>query len=182
MANGLAEVVKYAAAMDEGLFGILEREGDNILTTPRLSDIVLRCCRLKADVVESDETERTGQRAILNFGHTVGHALEAVTAFKGKGHGAAVAVGIVAAARISQRLGMIDASDVERIKSRLIGFMLPVSCHGVKSNSLLKAIRYDKKTTLGQTRWVLVEGIGQGITSQTVPDDVVSKVLEELCR
>jgi 3-dehydroquinate synthase len=182
MANGLAEVVKYAVAMDEGLFGILERKGDSIFSTAELKDIVLRCCRLKANVVESDETERKGQRAILNFGHTVGHALEAVTAFKGKGHGAAVAVGIIAAARISQRLGRLDASDVERIKSLLISFMLPVGCHGVNPNSLLKTIRYDKKTMLGQTRWVLVEGIGKGVTGQAVAEDVVSKVLEELCR
>jgi 3-dehydroquinate synthase len=91
-------------------------------------------------------------------------------------------VGIIAAARISQRLARLEATDVERIKKLLTRFALPVSCPGVSPDSLLKTIRYDKKTTLGQTRWVLVEGIGRGVTGQAVAEDVVSQVLEELCR
>jgi 3-dehydroquinate synthase len=182
MANGLAEVIKYAVAMDEGLFRILEQRTDADFSTKELKDIVLRCCRLKAGIVEADETERSGQRAILNFGHTVGHALEAVNEFKGKGHGAAVAVGMVAAAGISQRLGIFKADDVECVKKLIAKFQLPVSCPGLNPNRLSDAIRYDKKTTLGQTRWVLVEGIGRGITGQAVDTDVVRKILEELCR
>ena len=182
MRHGLGEVVKYAIAMDEGLYRILERKESEEFSTDELKDIVMRCCRLKATVVEADETERTGRRAILNFGHTVGHALEMNALFKGKNHGEAVAVGIVAAAMVSQRLGRLDPSDVERIKKLIAKFDLPVACPGVSPEALTKTARFDKKTTLGQTRWVLVEGIGKGITNQTVDEDIVRKVLEELCR
>jgi 3-dehydroquinate synthase len=181
MTNGLAEVIKYAVAMDEGLYRILEDKADNKFSAAELSEIVMRCCRLKAGIVEIDETEQTGQRAILNFGHTVGHALEAVSGFRGS-HGQAVAVGMVAAATISQRLGSLDASDVQSIRSLLQKFGLPTSCPGLSPEALSEVIRFDKKTTLGQTRWVLVEGIGQGITGQTVDEDIVKKVLKELCR
>jgi len=181
MRHGLAEVIKYAIAMDEGLYRILERKEGSVFGTAELKDIVLRCCRLKADVIEVDETEKTGQRAILNFGHTVGHALEAEAGFKGN-HGEAVAVGIIAVAKISQRLGILKTDDVERIKKLIAKFGLPIACAGVNPNRLINATRFDKKTTSGQTRWVLVEGIGQGITGQAVAEDTVRKVLEELSR
>jgi 3-dehydroquinate synthase len=116
----------------------------------------------------------------LNFGHTVGHALEAEAEFKGY-HGEAVAVGIIAAAKISQRLGLLKANDVEGIKKMIAKFGLPIACAGVSADNLIETIRFDKKTTSGQTRWVLVEGIGKGITNQTVPEEVVAKILEELC-
>jgi 3-dehydroquinate synthase len=181
MTNSLAEVIKYAIAMDEGLYRMLEDKADNKFSTAELAEIVMRCCRLKANIVEIDEMEQTGQRAILNFGHTVGHALEAASGFKGS-HGQAVAMGMVAAAMISQRLGSLDASDVQSIRSLLQKFELPTSCSGLSPEALSETIRFDKKTTLGQTRWVLVEGIGRGITGQTVDEDIVKKVLKELCR
>jgi 3-dehydroquinate synthase len=182
MANGLGEVVKYAVAMDEKLYRILQDKVDNKFSAAELTEIVRRCCRLKAAVVERDETEKTGERAILNFGHTLAHALEAVSEFKGKGHGQAVAVGIVTAAMISQHLGMLKADDVERIRSLLQKFELPVNCAGINPRSLIDTTGFDKKTTSGRTHWVLVEKIGKGITGQTVAEDVVSDVIEELCR
>jgi 3-dehydroquinate synthase len=181
MRNGLAEVIKYAAAMDEGLYRMLDDKADNKFSAKELEDIVMRCCRLKAGIVEIDEMEKTGERAILNFGHTVGHALEAVSGFKGS-HGEAVAVGMVAAAMMSQHLGKLEHKDVERIQRLLEKFGLPVSCPGLNPEALSEAIRFDKKTTLGQTRWVLLEGIGKGITGQIVAEDTVKKVLKELCR
>jgi 3-dehydroquinate synthase len=182
MHNGLAEVIKYAVAMDEGLYDILEQKEDGDFSTRELADIVPRCCRLKTGIVELDEREQTGQRAILNFGHTLGHALEAVGEFKGNSHGEAVAVGIIAAAKISQQLGRLESNIVNDIKSLLQKFGLPVDCPGVNPQSLTDTIRFDKKTTSGQTRWVLVEGIGRGVTGQAVDEEVVKEVLEELCR
>jgi len=181
MHHGLGEVVKYAIAMDEGLYRTFEQKQDGNFSTAELTDIVMHCCRLKANIVEADETEKTGRRAILNFGHTVAHALEAASGFKGS-HGEAVAVGIVAVAVISQRLGILKADDVERIKKLIAKFGLPIACAGVSPNALMSATRFDKKTTLGQTRWVLLKGIGKGITGQAVDKAVVKKVLEELCR
>jgi 3-dehydroquinate synthase len=179
--KGLAEVIKYGLAMDEELFRTLDQKKGEF-TTAELKDIIMRCCRLKAGIVEADETERTGQRAILNFGHTVGHALEATTNFKGQSHGEAVAVGMTAAARISQQLGLLDQSSVQSIENLLVKFGLPTSCQGVNPDDLINATRFDKKTTLGQTGWVLLEGMGKGVINQPVAENVVRRVLKEICQ
>ncbi len=182
MRNGLAEVIKYGLAMDEELFHLLDQKKEREFSTAELQDIVIRCCRLKAGIVEVDETERTGQRAILNFGHTVGHALEAATKLQELSHGEAVAIGMAAAARISEQVGMLDRSNIPIIENLLSRFGLPVYYQGVNPDELVSATRFDKKTTKGQTGWVLLKGIGNGVTSQPVADDVVRKVLMEICR
>jgi 3-dehydroquinate synthase len=182
MRNGLAEVIKYGLAMDKELFRLLDQKREKELNTAELQDIVKRCCRLKAGIIEADETERSGQRAILNFGHTVGHALEAATKLQELSHGEAVAVGMVAAARISKQVSMLDHSDITQIESLLVKFGLPVRCQGVDPEELISTIRFDKKTTRGQTGWVLLKGIGQGVVNQPVADEVVRKVLREICR
>jgi len=182
MRNGMAEVIKYGLAMDEELFRTLDQKGEKEFNTAELKDIVMRCGSLKAGIVEVDETERSGQRAILNFGHTVGHALEAVTKFYTLSHGKAVAIGMVAAARISEQVGMLDQSNVPRIENLLLKFGLPTYCQGVNPDDLVEATRFDKKTTLGQTGWVLLQGIGKGVINQPVAEDVVRGVLREVCR
>jgi 3-dehydroquinate synthase len=182
MRNGLAEVIKYALAMDEELFCLLDQKEEGKFTTAELQDIVMRCCRLKAGIVEADETERTGQRAILNFGHTVGHALEAATKFQGRSHGEAVAIGMVAAARTSEQVGMLEQSNIPQIENMLLKFGLPIYCQGVNPDELVEAIRFDKKTTKGQTGWVLLKGIGKGVINQPVEEAVVRRVLKEICR
>lgn len=182
MRNGLAEVVKYGLDMDEGLFHLLEQKNEKEFTPAELKDIVRRCCRLKATIVEADETERTGQRAILNFGHTIGHALEAATRLKELSHGQAVAIGMAAAARISAEVGRLDRSNVTKIESLLVKFSLPTRCQGINPEELVSAIRFDKKTTKGQTGWVLLKDIGQGVTNQSVAESIIKKVLREICR
>jgi 3-dehydroquinate synthase len=182
MRNGLAEVIKYGLAMDDGLFGILDQKKENEFTSQELKDIVTRCCRLKASVIEIDELERTGQRAILNFGHTIGHALEAATKLQRLSHGQAVAIGMAAAARISAELGRLERSNISKIESLLARFGLPVYCQGINPSDLIETIRFDKKTTRGQTGWVLLNGIGKGMVNQPVTEDVVRRVLKEICR
>jgi 3-dehydroquinate synthase len=182
MRNGMAEVIKYGLAMDEELFRILDQRGEREFTTAELVDIVMRCCYLKARIVEVDETERSGQRAILNFGHTVGHALEAVTKLQGLSHGEAVAIGMAAAARISEQVGILDGSSIHRIEKVLLQFGLPTYCQQVTPDDLIEAIRFDKKTTGGETGWVLLKGIGRGVVNQPVEENVVRKVLMEICR
>ena len=182
MRNGMAEVIKYALAMDEELFRTLGQKKGKRFATAELKDIVIRCCRLKAGIVEVDETERSGQRAILNFGHTVGHALEAATRFYTLSHGKAVAIGMAAAARISEQMGMLERGNINKIENLLGKFGLPTYCQGVDPDDLITTIRFDKKTTLGQTGWVLLQGIGKGVINQAVAEDVVRKVLREVCR
>ncbi|HEX9976485.1 MAG TPA: 3-dehydroquinate synthase, partial [Dehalococcoidales bacterium] len=115
MRNGLAEVIKYALAMDKELLGLLDQKAKLEFTPAELTAIVTRCGNLKARIVEADEREQSGERAILNLGHTVGHAIEAVTGFGQKRHGEAVAIGMMAAARISQRLGMLDNASINKM-------------------------------------------------------------------
>ena len=182
MKNGITEVIKYGLAMDERLFRHLAEKDKWDFTTSELTDIVERCVRLKIKVVEEDETERSGWRAILNFGHTVGHAIEAGTALQGQRHGEAVAIGMMAEARISERLGMLDKKSLQRIEKVLTRFSLPTYCQKMNPHILFEAIRFDKKTTHEQTKWVLLKGIGQGVINCTVEDDVVKEVLEEVCR
>jgi len=182
MRNGMAEVIKYALAMDDGLLRTLDRKKGEKLTTAELKDIVVRCCRLKAGIVELDETERSGQRAILNFGHTVGHALEAATRLHKLSHGEAVAIGMLAAAIISEQVGMLEPGNVPRIERLLLKFGLPTYCQDVNPDDLITAIRFDKKTTLGETGWVLLKGIGRGVINQTVAENTVRRVLREICR
>jgi len=182
MRNGLAEVIKYGLAMDGGLFQLLEQKKEEEFNTAELKDIVIRCCRLKAAVVEIDETERTGKRAILNFGHTIGHAIEAATKLQEISHGQAVAIGMAATARISAELGRLERSNITKIESLLTKFGLPIRCQGVNPEELVSAIRFDKKTTFGQTSWVLLKGIGQGVVNQPVEESIIRKVLREICR
>jgi 3-dehydroquinate synthase len=182
MRNGMAEVVKYALAMDEELFRTLEQKRESEFNTAELKDIVMRCGYLKARVVEADETERSGQRAILNFGHTVGHALEAATKLHRLSHGEAVAIGITAAAKISEQVGMLEPGSVPIIEKLLLKFGLPTYCQGVNPDELITAIRFDKKTTLGETGWVLLKGFGQGVVNQPVAESLVRRALKEICR
>jgi 3-dehydroquinate synthase len=182
MRNGLAEVIKYGLAMDRELFGTLEQKKGTEFTAAELKDTVIRCCRLKAGIVELDETERTGKRAILNFGHTVGHAIEAAAKLKELSHGQAVAIGMAAAARISAETGRLDHSNIAKIEGLLAKFGLPIYCQGISPDDLIASIRFDKKTTGGRTGWVLLDGIGKGATNQPVEDEVVRKELKEICR
>jgi 3-dehydroquinate synthase len=180
MRNGLAEVIKYGLAIDEELFRLLDQKKE--LNPAELKDIVIRCCRLKAGIVEMDETEQSGQRAILNFGHTLGHALEATTRLQELSHGEAVAIGMMATARISVQVGMLDQSNIHVIENLLSKFGLPLYCQGISPDDLIEIIRFDKKTTFGQTGWVLLKDIGKGVVNQLVEESIISKVLKEICR
>ena len=182
MRNGIAEVIKYGLAMDKELFHRLGSRGEGEFSPPELVDIVERCCRLKAGIVEADETERSGQRAILNFGHTVGHAVEATARLWGQRHGEAIAIGMMAAAKISERMGMLNKESVHKVDKVLAQFSLPTRCREMMPDELLRVIQFDKKATQGQVKWVLLEEIGHGVVDCTVGDDIVKEVLGEMCQ
>jgi 3-dehydroquinate synthase len=161
---GLAEVIKYAAIGDAELFGRLEAQLDGVLAQDPdvLVPVIAACCRQKARVVAADEREESGARAVLNFGHTVGHALETVTEYRQLLHGEAVAIGMVAAARVSQRLGCCGDEVVRRLGALLERAGLPTAIpRGVTPAALGVAMRMDKKSTAGRIRFVAVEDIGR---------------------
>ncbi len=159
---GLAEVVKYGVILDPQLFAELERRTAEINARDRavLEHIIVRCCRLKADVVEADEREETGGRAVLNYGHTFAHALEAVAGYGTLLHGEAVAIGMVCAARLSQRQCGLPAADAERQGRLLAALGLPTHVPPLDHQALLSAMARDKKVEHGRLRFVLADRMG----------------------
>lgn len=161
--SGIAEVVKYGVIADAGFFAYLERHVEPILALngTALARVVKRCCEVKAQVVAEDERETTGRRAILNYGHTVGHALEAVTRYRRYRHGEAVAIGMVAAARMSVALGRLAADAAAAVERLLIRFGLPTALPArVSRDALLAAMGLDKKARAGSIRMILPDRIG----------------------
>ncbi|RIK81759.1 MAG: 3-dehydroquinate synthase [Planctomycetota bacterium] len=160
--SGLAEVVKYGVILDAELFGFLEasvaelnaRDGETLIRT------IERCCRLKADVVEQDERETSGLRAVLNYGHTFAHALEAVAGYGELLHGEAVAIGMECAARLAHGLGRIDDSFVERQRNLLRALRLPIAVPALGEDRLIAAMASDKKVAHGRLRFVLPTKLG----------------------
>jgi 3-dehydroquinate synthase len=170
---GLAEVVKIAAIRDRDLFEYLEKNVEEVLSQDlrALVRFVRRACEIKASIVEADEWE-TDVRSILNFGHTVGHAVEAATGYRGPNHGEAVAMGMVVAATIAVRRKICPADALDRLKNLLQAFGLPTSLL-VDAAEVLRFVRYDKKIQDRQVRFVLLQGIGESVvTSLESPDEL----------
>jgi 3-dehydroquinate synthase len=183
--SGLAEVVKYGVILDGAFFEYLDshRDGLNRREADVLRHVVARSCRLKADVVEQDEYEVTGLRALLNYGHTFAHAYEALTSYGGLLHGEAVAIGMVHASRLAERLGRIEPAVTER-QIALLGALqlptrLPASCQ-LEVDAVLDRMRLDKKTLGGTVRFVLPTRIGHVELVETVPAADVRAVLNDV--
>jgi 3-dehydroquinate synthase len=159
---GLAEVVKYGVILDADFFGYLESHVDalNRRAGDVLRHVIARCCRLKADVVEQDEREETGLRAVLNYGHTFAHAFEAVSGYGKLLHGEAVAVGMICASRLAERLGRINADTTARQVRLLSALGLPTQTPELDRKALISAMGHDKKANQGRLRFVLPTGLG----------------------
>lgn len=160
--SGLAEVIKYGIIRDEGFFRFLEENRDRVLglDNDTLSQVVQLSCEIKANVVSEDERE-SGLRAILNYGHTVGHAIETATGYKKYLHGEAVSIGMYAEAKLGRAIGLLDDSDLIRIKTLIEAYGLPSSLpEGVDFSLLLSSMKLDKKTISGDLTFILPEKIG----------------------
>jgi 3-dehydroquinate synthase len=179
-AAGMAEVIKYGVILDAEFFAWLEQNAPAISAREPevMKYLVERCCRLKADVVEADEHERTGLRAKLNYGHTFGHALEAATEYGQFLHGEAVAIGMVCASRLAERLGRIDAELTERQVALLKRFQLPTSLPSIDVDEVLRLMWHDKKVQDGEIRFILPTAIGHVETVGGVSSTLVKEVLE----
>jgi len=177
---GLAEVIKYGIIYDAALFTRIEHDLSKLLQRdPKiLAGLVARCCEIKAKVVGKDETEG-GLRAILNFGHTIGHALEAISHYGRFLHGEAIAIGQVAAARLSARVLGLSARDVERIINLFERARLPTSLrlNASQRRRLFTAMRLDKKVSGGEITFVLAKKIGRVVWAQKVPDSLIAQTL-----
>jgi 3-dehydroquinate synthase len=180
---GLAEVVKYGMILDARFFQYLEAQAEAVTARKpeAIRKVVARSCRLKAEVVTRDEREETGQRAVLNFGHTIGHAVEAVAGYGGDfRHGEAVAVGMVAEARLAERVGWLDPAVTARLVALLKRFQLPTTAPGLDLDALLEAMSRDKKNQKGKTRFVLPHAVGHVELTDLPSDDDIRAVLRDL--
>lgn len=175
---GLAEMIKYGAILDPEFFAHLEATMPMLLERRMevLLPAIARCCELKARVVCQDERE-AGLRAILNYGHTLGHAVEAETSYRSFLHGEAVAIGMAAASAIGVDLGMIDAAAHRRLLTLLERAGLPTAIPGLSALRLMAAMAHDKKVQSGTLRWVLPEAIGRVRVCADVPAERVQAVL-----
>ena len=178
---GLAEVIKYGVIYDIDLFTFLEVNRDKILNldTDALTYIIRRSCEIKADVVSKDERE-AGLRSILNYGHTIGHAIETVTGYTRFLHGEAVAIGMYLEARLSQMLNLIDKDQVFRIKAIIDSYGLPSEMQAdIDINGILSSMQLDKKAVAGELKFILPEKIGRvkiykGVTEKSIRESLQS--------
>ncbi|MBQ4403352.1 MAG: 3-dehydroquinate synthase [Selenomonadaceae bacterium] len=179
--SGLGEVVKYGVISDENFFAYLEDNAEKILQRDlkTLAHVVKRSCEIKAEVVAADEKE-SGLRRILNFGHTLAHAIEEQTGYKKYRHGEAVAIGMVAAAQISHELGKTSAENVQRLEKLLKRFDMVATCAGLDADKLYAVTFRDKKTVGGKVNWVLMKNFGDVEICGDVPASVVKKVFTRL--
>jgi 3-dehydroquinate synthase len=180
--SGLAEVVKYGVILDPDLFAFLETNAESILMrdSGAIEHLVGRSCRLKADIVEQDEREETGARAILNYGHTFAHAFETVGGYGNWLHGEAVAAGMICASRLAELHGLIDASVTQRQRQLLERFGLPTSPRSWPAARLLEVMQSDKKAQGGRMRFVLPRRLGEAALFDDVPRELVERVFSEL--
>jgi len=179
--SGLAEVIKYGIIYDAVLFAQLEQNLSALLRRDHvtLAAVVARCCEIKADVVGQDETE-SGLRAILNFGHTIGHAIENSSGYGKFLHGEAIAIGQVAAAKLSHELLGLPSGELERIKKLFVRAGLPVKIRldTARRKKLFAAMKLDKKVNAGEIKFVLAQKIGKVIWNQRVAENLIGRALD----
>ena len=180
--SGLAEVAKYSMIWDEHLFASLLNQAGRVLQRDEelLTTIIERCCAIKAEVVSRDEREQS-LRAVLNYGHTVGHALEAATGYASLTHGEAISLGMGAAVRVGVEVGVTPADTVASQDRLLDALELPRALPvPVEPERVLTHMTRDKKKREGQVRWVLLEKLGRASAGHEVPNDVVERAIRAL--
>lgn len=177
---GLAEIIKYGCIWDPAFFDWLESHIDQLIRReiPSLSFAIERSCQIKATVVGKDERE-SNLRAILNFGHTFGHAIESATNYKTYLHGEAVALGMLMASDLSHRLGLLDAQSRERVRGLLARAGLPAEAPRIGMSRAADLMRMDKKVLAGTVRLILLEGLGRARVTGDYPQNVLDATLRE---
>ena len=182
LAEGWAEAIKHGFILDASLVSVFEEHAEALMDLERdiSTEVIRRSMAIKAQIVSQDERETLGRRILLNYGHTIGHALEASTAYGTYLHGEGVSIGMMGAAEISRRMGMIDDAIVSRQKELLLRFSLPIRPKDMDLETLMGAMALDKKTVAGAVRWVLLENVGLAVSRRDVPPEVVHQVLQQL--
>ena len=173
--SGWAEAIKHGLILDQDLLGIFENRVNEVRSLDRdiATEIIRKSVAIKANVVSRDERETLGIRILLNYGHTIGHAIESSTGYTKYLHGEAVSIGMMAAAKIGQFVGVLREEEVIRQEDVLKAYGLPVKAQGLDAKEIIKATTSDKKTSDGIVNWVLLEGLGNAVTNNKIPINYV---------
>ncbi len=179
--SGLAEVVKYGIIVDVKLFKYIEKNYKRILDLDNscLSYIIRSCSSIKAKIVENDERETSGLRTILNFGHTIGHALETAAGYSNLNHGEAISIGMVCSAEIAHLMGILPAEELLRIIKLLNMLKLPQQAKKGDLKAVLNAFYRDKKFINGRIRMVIPSRIGHVFVTENIPYNLIKKVIKK---
>lgn len=179
--NGLAEAIKYGAIKDRPLFAFIEKNCAKILRgdLKSLAHIVSVCSAIKAGIIEKDERETLGLRTVLNFGHTIGHGIEAACSYDCYQHGEAVALGMRVAAALSVELNLLSADEKERLEALLTKAGLPQKIKKINFSSVLRSIAHDKKNVNRRNRFVLLRKIGVPTIVEGLSSDLIQDILKE---
>ena len=173
--SGWAEAIKHGLILDEDLLGIFEDRVNEVRSLDRdiATEIIRKSVAIKANVVSRDERETLGIRILLNYGHTIGHAIESSTGYTKYLHGEAVSLGMMAAAKIGQFVGVLREEEVIRQENVLKAYGLPVRAQGLDAKEIIEATTSDKKTSDGIINWVLLKGLGNAVTNNKIPINYV---------
>jgi 3-dehydroquinate synthase len=182
LAEGWAEAIKHGLILDANLVDVFEEHAEALMNVePEIStEVIRRSMAIKADIVSQDERETLGIRILLNYGHTIGHALESTTEYGKFMHGEGVSIGMMGVARMGQQLGMISEDVVARQRKLLQRFNLPIKAVGIPVDDIRLAMSLDKKVQSGTNRWVMLESVGTAVVRQDIPWDIVEDTLMHL--
>lgn len=180
--SGWAEAIKHGLILDKELLSIFENNVKRLtsLDLDLATEVIRRSVAIKANVVSQDEKETLGLRVLLNYGHTIGHAIEAATSYRRYLHGEAVSIGMIGAAHISRHIGMMPPEDAIRQRDLLASYGLPTSCYGLDSDSIRQAMLSDKKMSKGSIRWVLLNRIGEATTHSNIPAELIKDAVSAI--
>jgi len=178
--SGLAEVIKYGIIKDINLFKYIEKNSKNLLSLEKrcLESVIYKCSLIKSLIVQQDEREEKGIRTILNFGHTIGHAIEAAGGYNSYNHGEAIAIGMICASQISERLGLLSKKSSGRIENLISKIGLPTKICGIRLLDILNAHLHDKKFISKTNRFVLPIKIGKVAIYEDIPLKIIKSVLK----
>ena len=182
--SGWAEAIKHGLILNADLVDAFENNQKNVstLTPDVVTDVIKKSIQIKASVVSQDEKETLNIRVLLNYGHTIGHAIESTTGYKDFLHGEAISLGMTGAAYISEFMGLLSPEGVERQCTLLRSYGLPTSYNDINKDLLEEAMLVDKKMTEKSIRWVLLNGIGKAVIRNNVPKQIIREALNRLTR
>ena len=182
LSEGWAEAIKHGFILDPSLVDVFEEHAEALMNVePEIAtEVIRRSMAIKADVVSRDERETLGVRILLNYGHTIGHALESSTEYGRFMHGEGVSIGMMGAAKMAQEMGILDQAVVDRQYNLLQRFNLPTAAPGVPVDDIRRAMSLDKKVADGANRWVMLEDVGRAVVRRDVPVELVDRTVREL--